>query len=449
MKRENLFVEIYNKENKICLKNNLDLYDECVFSYLDILKEKEVEVNSKVVKGCKCSESVNFNNYYEKCERCEGTGSLIFNGNKVICNHCHGEKRIIKNVCPLCNGEGKIIKKGKVKVKLNKSLKSGDVVTVKGSGKESNGIKGDLFIKVKIGDFECFNIKGNDVYDRRVIYFTKEDISKGVSKSVETIKGISKIKSNGEEVYEVVKLDNQGIDNGDYYICLKNDLVEVKGNDVYKNVIVSRDSLGFYLNKDELNSSLKCLNISHFKKVNDDNYIYVELEDVNDFKIVKLKGKGLSGKYGGTNGDLYLRVFLNNKFKVIDDKLYSLPIKLNKYEVNEGKKTVEFDKTKINLSFDKKLNEETSVEIKDYGFMVSKNDFDSVIFTVNPFEYDIYKVSVKVSKKDKVIYLKDYKKYFYEEVKVFSEGLKIELNKKKDSVVVDSEGNKVIVRVIR
>jgi len=449
MKKENLFVENYNKENKINLKDNLDLYDECSFSYLDILKEKEVEVLSKVVKNCRCMESVNFNTYYDKCDKCNGVGKLTFNGNEVICNRCNGMKKVIKNVCPLCSGEGKIIKQGIVKVKLNKLLKTGDIVTVKGMGKESNGVKGDLYIKVNISDLECFKIVDNDVYDRRIIGFSKEEISKGVSKTVETIKGYYKVKSSGEMVEEIIKLDNQGIEDGAFYVCLKNDLVEVKGKDVYKNIIVNRDMLDFYIDKEELNSDKRCLSVHYFKNVNESNYEYVELDNVNNFKIVKLKEKGLDGKYGGTRGDLYLRVYFDDEFKDIDDKLYSFPIKLTRYEVNEGKKILEFNKNKIALNYEKKLDSEKEIEIKEYGFMLDKNTFDSVIFNVIPFSYNIYKVSVKVSKKDKVIYLKDYKKYFYERVNLFNEGLKVALGKKKEVEVFDDSGNKVIVRVIR
>lgn len=449
MKKDNLFVENYNKENRINVKENLDIYDECSFSYLDILKEKEVEILSKVVKDCKCVESVNFNTYYEMCDKCKGVGKLTINENEVICNHCLGKKRVIKNVCPLCSGEGKIIKEGKVTVSLNKSLKEGDVVTLKGCGKESNGVKGDLYIKVKIYDLNHFNIKGKDVYDRRIIHFSKEDISKNNSKRIETIKGYVNVKSSGEEVNEVVKLNNEGLDGGDFYICLNNELSEIKGKDIYKNIIVNKDMLGFYLSKKEINSDIRCLTTHYFKKVNDMDYIYVELEDVNNFKIIKLKEKGLEGKHGGVNGDLYLRVYFEHEFKAIADKLYSFPMKLTKYEISEGKKIIEYSKSKIILNFDKNLTEEKDVEVKEYGFMIDKNSFDAAIFRVNPFPYNVYKVSVRANKNDKTIYLKDYKRYFYEEVKVFDEGLKVILSKKKDSVVVDSEGNKVIVRTIQ
>jgi len=451
MSKDGLFKSVYNKANMINMKSDLDIYDECEFSYLDILKEKEVEVVSKAYKDCKCVSSVNFNTYYNKCEKCEGKGKIILNGNQVVCNHCKGEGKVTKEICPLCNGEGKLVKLGKVKVKLNKNLKDNDIIAIKGKGKESNDIKGDLFIKVMISDKECFEIVNNDVYDKRMIEFSKEDLNKGISKEIETVKGFCKVKSNGGEVHEVVKLEGEGISGGDYYICLYNELTPLKGKDVYKNVIINREMLGFYIDRDELYKDMKCLNVYYYKKLNINNYIYIDLEDANNFKIVKLKEKGINGKNGGTKGDLYLRIYFDDEFVCMDDKVYHKPINLTKNEVNDGKKVLGFDKNKIVLNFPKNLEEEYKVKVDDYGFMVDKNEFDSAYFVINPFEYNNYKVSVKVGKKDKLIYLKDYKKYFNEEVKFnYSEGLKVNLNKKNDYVIVsDDEGNKVKVNVIR
>ena len=58
------------------------------------------------------------------------------NGNVVACNHCHGEKKVVKNVCPICNGEGVVIGRGKVSVKLKKDLKQGDIIVINNKGKE-------------------------------------------------------------------------------------------------------------------------------------------------------------------------------------------------------------------------------------------------------------------------------------------------------------------------
>ena len=356
---------------------------------------------------------------------------------------------VVKNVCPLCKGEGKVVKKGLVKVKLNNEIKDGDILTLVGQGKESNGVKGNLYIKVRISDKECFEIKNNDVYDKRIIFFSKDDIAKDVSKVVETVKGNAKIKSNKEEIHEIVKLSNEGIDNGNFYVCLHNDLVAIKGQDVFKNILIDKNKTSFYIKMSELESSIKCLSCYYFKPINDEEFCYVELEDVNNFKIFKLKEKGLKGKNGGLNGDLYLRVFFNDDFKNIDDKLYSYPIKLNKYEINDGKKTLELSKSKINLTFEKKISDERVVSIEDYGFMINKNNFDKVNFIVNPFAYEIYRVSVKADKNDKIIYLKDYKKYFYEIVGLYNEGLKVVLNKKGENIVFDEFGNKIIVKVIK
>lgn len=446
--KNNLFVEEYNRANHLNLKKDLDLYDECAFSYLDILKEKEIEVVSKVYGDCKCSKSEHFSTYYDKCDKCEGRGYLSLAGNEVICNHCKGSGRVIKEVCPLCDGEGKVVREGKVRVKLNKELKDNDVITIKGKGKFSNGLYGDLYIKIIIKDFFCFEIVDNDVYDRRMIDFSKEEINKGVSKVVETIKGTVKVKSSGKE-NEIVRLEGQGIDQGDFYVCLNNELTSLKGEDVYKNVIIREDMLGFYVSNDDLESDKKCLDVHYYRKLNEGDFEYIDLEEANNFKIIKLKEKGGKGKNGGVRGDLYLRVYLKKDFLCVNDRLYYKPLVLSKHEIADGKKIIEFNKSRITLSFPKNLNEEKEIEVKDYGFMVDKNKFDSIYFVVNPFGYQIYRVSVKVNKRDKVIYLKDYKKYFFEEIDFNREdGLKVVLSKKSDTVVYDDEGNKVIVRII-
>ena len=381
MMKENLFVSEYNKANRINIKSDLDIYDECSFSYLDILKEKEVEVTSKVYSDCKCINSVNFNNYYHKCEKCNGSGKLNLNGNEVICNHCHGRKAIIKETCPLCKGETKVLKYGNVSIKLNRNLKEGDTITALNKGRESNGVFGNLYIKVKISDLNSFEVKGNDVYDKRMIDFNKEEISKGVSKRIETVCGFCSVSSSGKEKEEVVKLANQGIDGGDYYICLNNELVPLKGEDVYKSVIVNKNELCFYVSKDELYGDKKCLNVSYYKKINGD-FEYIELEDVNEFKIVKLKGKGKVGKNGGANGDLYLRIYFEDFYNV-DDVVYYKPIVLSKYELMNGRKTVEFNKETVNLSFEKNLVGEKIIGVKNLGFIVDKNEYDLCNFTVS------------------------------------------------------------------
>lgn len=451
MKKNSLFVEEYNKANMINIKSDLDIYDECEFSYLDILKEKEVKVPVKTYKDCKCLESVNFNSYYNKCDKCNGDGKYSVNGNVVFCNHCRGKGRIIKEVCPICNGEGKVIKKENILVKLDKNLKDNDVITLKGKGKYSNDIKGDLFIKVTISDRECFDVINKDVYDKRMIDFSKEEINKGISKEVETVKGVVNVKSSNEVREEIVRLIGEGIDGGDYIICLNNELTPIKGEDVYKNVIVNKNMLGFYIYKQELKEDKKCLSVFYYRKLNQMDYEYIDLVEANNFKIVKLKGKGLSGKNGGVNGDLYLRVYFDDEFVCVNDKLYYKPIKLNKYEINDGKKTIEFNKNKIILNFSKNLKQIETIEVDDFGFKTNKNDFDSINIMVSPFEWNVYNVSVKVNKRDKVIYLKDYKKYFNELVSFnYDHGLKVNLNKKSNHLEVRDEFDDIVnVNVIR
>lgn len=442
-----LFVKKYNEANDMQTKDDLNIFDECSFSYLDILKEKEVEVYSKVETSCNCKSSVNYNTYYEKCSKCNGKGKIILNSNEVICNHCKGSGSLVKVQCPLCENTGKVIKRGKVRVKLNKELKDNDVIVLSNMGKESNGVKGDLYIKVKIKDLNYFEIKGNDVYDKRMIHFSKEDLSKGVSKRVETIKGFINVKSSASSVNEVVKLENEGINGGDFYICLENELVEIRGKDVFKNIIIDKEEKAIYFDYDSLSDGKKFLKTSYYKRVSEDKE-YVELTNLNNFKIIKVKEKGLYGKNGGSRGDLYLRVFFSDEFKDIDDNLYHNFIKLNKYEIMDGKKVLEFNKSKIMLNFEKNMKDIKEISVKDYGYMINNKEFDDLHVMLNPYNYEIYSVSVRA--KGKEFYINDYKKYFFEEIKVSNEGLKVSLSKKNDNIIVfDEEGNKVIIRIIR
>ena len=449
MMKDNLYIRKYNEANNIQTHDELNIYDECSFSYFDILKEKEIEVISKKEVPCICTSSVNYNIYYDKCSKCNGSGKIKLNDNEVVCNHCKGKGSLVKNKCPICDGKAKVVKDSKVLVKLNSNLKNGDIITLIGKGKESNDIRGDLIIKVKINDLECFDVKGNDVYDKRMIHFSKEDISKNVSKRVETVKGFTNVKSSGNSVNEVIKLDGEGINNGDFYICLENELVEIRGKDVYKNIIIDKDKKSFYFDYIELENNSKYLDISYYKKVNEIKE-YIELDEINNFKIVKVKQKGLNGKSGGLRGDLYLRVFFSDEFKNINDELYHYPVKLTRHEVMDGKKVMEFNKSKITLSFEKNIKDIRVVEAKDHGYIKGNNDFSSLNVVISPFSYDVYEVSVKANKKDKDIYIDDYKKYFYDEVKKSNDGLKVSLSKKSDNIVVfDSDNNKVNIKVIR
>ena len=44
MMMDNLFIKNYNRANNLVINSDLDVYDECCFFFLDILKEKVVVV---------------------------------------------------------------------------------------------------------------------------------------------------------------------------------------------------------------------------------------------------------------------------------------------------------------------------------------------------------------------------------------------------------------------
>ena len=139
-----------------------------------------------------------------------------------------------------------------------------------------------------------------------------------MSKTILTPQGYKKVFPTNQLEYEVIKLENCGLSDsknkGDYYVSLKKELPPIKGEDLYSNIILNSEDYKFYLSNLELYSNEKLLTPYYFKPLNDDNFIYVELDKVSSYQLVKLPSLGHKGFNGGSNGDLYLKVFSWRKF---------------------------------------------------------------------------------------------------------------------------------------
>ncbi len=109
-----------------------------------------------------------------KCPTCNGTGQVRQVQNTILgqmqttrtCTNCHGTGEIIKEPCENCRGKGTVRKQPKIKVKIPAGIDDGQTVVLRGEGEpgEKGGVKGDLYITIKLKKHSIYTRQGNNVY---------------------------------------------------------------------------------------------------------------------------------------------------------------------------------------------------------------------------------------------------------------------------------------------
>ena len=404
-KYDSLFNLIYNKANNI---GNEDLDIECSVSvsFLDAYKCKRVKVLVDKQVKCECLSNEHIDSFYDECDKCFGNGTIKLNGYDVICNRCNGKGKLVISTCPLCNNKMYVLNKEEMFVTLNKE---NDIV-IENKGLTLNGKSGNLTIHVDIYDKDAYDIKGKDVYCKKILGFKKNEFDK--SKEVETCVDFTKIKLSEIKYMNIVKLASKGIDGGDFYVPVRCEVKGERGKDVYKNVILDRKRDGFYINMKDIYSSDHILNVYDYKPLNDDNYQYIKIDNCGSYHTFKVDHLGIKGKNNGENGDLYLQLFVGD-YVLVDKDIYLCKSELTKNELSSGKKSIVVNGTKINVPYDRKAIENYFLDMGNYGLMLDKNQKGKLFIRINVSGGETYSISV-----DKKGYVSDYKKFFNENVKV-------------------------------
>lgn len=125
----------------------------------------------------------------QRCERCEGSGSM--GGPPVACQECggrgevqrtqrsifgqfvsiqpcpacHGEGTVISDPCPDCRGEGRLRRDRRIKVRIPAGVETGNYLTLRGEGNAGprGGPAGDLLVVLEVKPHERFARQGDDV----------------------------------------------------------------------------------------------------------------------------------------------------------------------------------------------------------------------------------------------------------------------------------------------
>lgn len=119
----------------------------------------------------------------DKCNVCGGTGQVRQIQNTILgqmqttrtCSNCNGTGKVIKQPCEICKGKGKVRKQAKIKVKIPAGIDDNQTIVLRGEGESGSrgGVKGDLYIVVRVKKNSIYTRSGNDVYCTVPITFTQ------------------------------------------------------------------------------------------------------------------------------------------------------------------------------------------------------------------------------------------------------------------------------------
>jgi len=434
-RNNSLFELIYNKANKV-EDECLDIEDTIDVSFLDVIKRKTVKVLVKQQEPCMCLKDEYASSFYCDCDKCNNSGVLVLGNIKVLCNRCKGKGKILKDLCPLCSSRLYVLNKKE----MNITLSGESDIVVEAKGLKSNDNIGNLLLHVNVIDKDEYIIKGNDVYSKKIIFFKKNEFDR--TKEVETCIDFTKFKLSEVKYENVIKFSKKGLNGGDFYQPVRCEVKGDKGKDVYKNVILDTKKKGFYISREEIYSSSCVINAYDFKPLNDDNYDYIELSSCNSYTTVKVDNKGLKGKDNGDNGDLYIQIFVG-RFFVKNNDIFLSSCDLNKSEMSGNKKVITVNGTKISVPFDKKQSNNYFLDMGNYGLIENKDKKSKLYIRIPVVDKETYNITVNA----KEGYIKDYKKFFGENVKVYKTNNNLEdyIYFNGEGIVRDTHGNDIVI----
>ena len=210
-----------------------DILYETSVTLEDVLHGKKMEIDLQKQIQCDLCHGSGCKPGTDKktCVTCNGQGQVRQTRNMGFasfvtaapCSACRGQGSVIETPCDECKGRGS--KKGNKKItfEIPPGIDSGDY-TVPDEGNEvSNGVNGDLIVRVRVSPHDQFKRDGKDIfYDHDVSMI---DATLGCEIVVPTLEGNEKIKvDSGSQPNTIIKLKGKGVSHinsrgkGDQYV---------------------------------------------------------------------------------------------------------------------------------------------------------------------------------------------------------------------------------------
>jgi molecular chaperone DnaJ len=211
-----------------------DMLYETSISLEDVLNGKKMDLDLQKNVDCPdCNGSGCFPGTSKiKCSDCNGQGQVRMSRNMGFstfvtvqpCRKCSGQGMMIEKPCKKCKS-GKVKGTKHISFELPAGIDNGDYV-ISGEGESvSDGVNGDLILRVNVQPHPKFKRDGRDIfYDTQLSIM---DASLGKNLEVPTLEGFSKISVEpGSQPNTIIKLKGKGLSGrglrgrGDQYVRL-------------------------------------------------------------------------------------------------------------------------------------------------------------------------------------------------------------------------------------
>jgi len=206
-------------------KREKDIIISLNISFEDSIKGKELDLNIQIKESCPvCHGSGGKDGKHKPCSTCGGTGVLgsgggFFRINRP-CPTCHGEGIEYLEKCSACNGNGWNKKQKKIHIKINKGIKDGDRLILRGEGHNTlNKQPGNIIIHINVQEHEYFHRQGNNIFIDMPITYLQAILGDKIY--VPTLIGKAKVTiPAGSEHGKILKMNGLGVNGGDMFIHL-------------------------------------------------------------------------------------------------------------------------------------------------------------------------------------------------------------------------------------
>lgn len=169
-------------------------------------------------KGTGAKEGTSF----DTCTACNGKGNVRETRRSVlgtlstvrICDACHGEGKVPKEVCAACKGIGVVRKEEEIRITVPPDVNDGEMIRLSHAGEAvPHGIPGDLYVKLHVKSDPRFVKEGNNL--ATTIHVKLTEALLGGEHALETLDGkITVAIPAGASPSEILRVRGKGIPTG-------------------------------------------------------------------------------------------------------------------------------------------------------------------------------------------------------------------------------------------